>query len=58
MTEKKPFYKSKTVWGFGIAILIAFAQANGIVANESLIANLIETFGWIFGVIGARLALQ
>jgi hypothetical protein len=56
--SKKSLKKSKTIWGFGLAILIAFAQSNGIVADSNLIAEIAQLLTTVLGVIGARDALN
>lgn len=60
MKEKinKPFWKSRTVWGFGLAVLIAFAQANGVVADTNTVAEIIQALSAVLGIIGARQAIK
>ena len=38
---KKSIFKSKTVWGFGLAGIIALAQVFGIGVSETLVAELV-----------------
>lgn len=52
----KPFYKSKTVWGFGIALIVAGLQAMGLL-DQTLVSELVKYIGGIFGLIGARQVL-
>jgi len=54
MSKNKNLLKSKTIWGFGLALLIAFAQSNGIVADTNLVAEAAQVITAIVGVIGAR----
>lgn len=46
--------KSKTVWGFGLAVVVGFAQTQGIVADANMVAQVVEAFGWLLGIVGAR----
>ncbi len=51
-------WKSKTFWGFGLAILVGFLQHYGIVADESVIAGVFQALGSLTGLWGARDALR
>jgi len=53
----KAFYKSKTIWGFGIAGIIALSQVFGISVSESLIAEIVKILSAFFGVYGIRDAI-
>lgn len=55
--KDKPIYMSKTMWGFGLATLIAVAQLFGISASESMIAQLVQALSGLFGVYGLRDAM-
>ncbi len=52
---------SKTVWGFGLALLIGAGQALGIAADPGLthqIANALQMIFSILGVAGFRSAIR
>ena len=51
-------FKSKTIWGFGLALVIAFAQTQGIVADSNMIANAGQLLATLLGLVGARDALN
>lgn len=50
----KVWYKSKTIWGFGVAAIIALAQTIGITWSDALVANFIQILGLFFGGYGLR----
>ena len=52
----KGIFKSKTMWGFGVAALIALGGAFGI-GTESTIAEVVQILSVLFGVYGVRDAL-
>jgi hypothetical protein len=54
----KPIWASKTMWGFGVAAIIAVAQQLGVVADSNIIANLGEILSALFGAYGLRSALK
>ena len=51
---KKPIYKSKTLWGFGLTALVAIGQVFNVSINESLLAQLVQVLTALFGVYGLR----
>lgn len=52
----KQIYKSKTVWGFGIAILGVLGTELGVLEPTSLL-RVIETLGLGLGAYGLRSAI-
>lgn len=54
---KKAFYQSKTVWGFGIALLLGFLQAQGIL-DVNVLTEALQYLATGLGVYGARDALN
>ncbi len=50
---KKSIFRSKTLWGFGIAGLIVLAQSLG-VYNESTIIEVVKVVTALFGTYGLR----
>ena len=50
----KIWYKSKTVWGFGLAAIIALAQVLGIGASETVVASIAQILTLLFGGYGLR----
>ena len=55
---KKSIFKSKTLWGFGLAGIIALAQVLGIGASETLVAELVQILTLLFGAYGIRDAVD
>ncbi len=55
---KKSIFRSKTVWGFGLAGIIALGQVFGIAVSETLVANLVQVLGLFFGAYGLRDAVD
>jgi len=55
---KKNWYQSKTVWGFGLAALIALAQTFGITYSETAVANIGQILSLFFGGYGLRKAVD
>ena len=53
----KAFYASKTVWGFGVAGIIALAQVLGIPIAETASAQIVQILTGLFGLYGLRDAL-
>jgi len=53
---KKSIFKSKTIWGFGLAGIIALGQVFGIAVSESLVAEIVQVLSLFFGVYGLRVA--
>ncbi len=51
----KEIYKSKTVWGIGIAGFIALFQYFGI--GQIVLIDVIEILSWIFAAYGLRDAI-
>lgn len=54
---EKSWYESKTVWGFGIASLIALGQASGIDFASSTAASVVQVLTGALGLYGLRDAL-
>lgn len=50
-------FKSKTVWGFGLAIVVAGLQAMGLL-DPSLVSELVKYASGILGIFGVREALN
>ncbi len=50
----KDWYKSKTIWGFGLAAIIALAQVFGISASETAVASIVQIVTLFFGGYGLR----
>lgn len=57
MTDTKPWYMSRTVWGALIAIAASIGGAFGIMINEVDQAQLADTALQIVGAVGALFAL-
>ena len=55
---KKSIFRSKTVWGFGLAGIIALGQVFGIAVSETLVANLVQVLSLFFGAYGLRDAVD
>ena len=53
----KKIYKSKTIWGFGIALLGVLGTQVGVLEPSTLL-GVIETLAAGFGVYGLRDAVQ
>lgn len=51
---EKPIYKSKTVYGFGIAGLIGIGQVLGIPVVENSASAIIQIVSAVFGFYGLR----
>jgi len=51
---KKSIFRSKTLWGFGLAGLIALGQVFGIGVSETLIAEIVQVLSLFFGAYGLR----
>ena len=49
---------SKTVWGFGVFLLVGGLQAVGWLPDASWVAELVQWAGGLFGVGGLRDALR
>ncbi len=54
----KEIYKSKTVWGFGVAVLIALGGVIGIDFATTTVAQAIQILAGALGLYGLRDALQ
>jgi len=54
---EKNWYKSKTIWGFGIAAVIALGQVFGIDVSETTIASIVQILSLFFGAYGIRDAI-
>jgi len=50
----KSIFKSKTLWGFGIAGIIALGQVLGIGVSETMVAEIVKILTAIFGIYGLR----
>jgi len=55
---KKSWYQSKTIWGFGLATLIALAQTFEITYSETVVANIVQILSLFFGGYGLRKAVD
>ena len=55
---KKSWYQSKTIWGFGIAAVIALGQVLGIGVADTTVAGLVEILSLFFGGYGLRSAAK
>ena len=53
----KSWYKSKTVWGFGLAALIALAQVFGVPVSDTATANIAQILSLFVGGYGMRAAM-
>lgn len=53
----KPIYKSKTAWGFGIAILGVLGQQIGILSPSTAL-SIVEVAATGFGLYGLRKAID
>ena len=53
---KKSWYQSKTIWGFGIAGIIALGQVLGISVAESTVEGIVEILTLFLGGYGLRVA--
>lgn len=49
--------KSKTVWGFGVALVTSYAMINGFV-DANWLTTLVQTVSAVLGVVGMRDALN
>jgi len=56
MLDKK-WYKSKTIWGFGLASLVALGQVFGIGISETAVAEIVKILSMFFGAYGVRSAV-
>lgn len=52
----KKIYKSKTIWGFGIALLVVLGTQVGVI-DPSTTVSVIETLAASLGIFGLRDAL-
>ncbi len=55
---KKSIFKSKTLWGFGLAGIIALGQVFGIGVSETLVAEIVRVLTLLFGAYGIRDAVD
>jgi len=55
---EKHFWESKTIWGFGLAGVIALAQVFGITYSESAVASIAQILSLFFGGYGLRKAVD
>ncbi len=55
---KKPFWKSKTIWGFGIAALIFIGNILGAGITDNDFAQILKIVGSLWGIYGLRDALD
>lgn len=51
---EKSWYESKTIWGFGIASLIALGQVSGVDVASSTVANVVQVLAGALGLYGLR----
>jgi len=55
---KKSIFRSKTLWGFGLAGLIALGKVFGIGVSETLIVEIVQILSLVFGTYGLRAAVD
>ena len=55
---KKSIFRSKTLWGFGLAGLIALAKVLGVGYSDALVANIVQVLGLFWGGYGIRDAVD
>lgn len=55
---KKSIFRSKTLWGFGIAGIIALGQVFGVPYSEAAVAQIVQILSAVFGVYGFRVAVD
>lgn len=53
----KKWYQSKTVWGFGLAGVIAIAQIFGVSVAENTVADFLKIITAFLGAYGLRDAM-
>ncbi len=54
----KSIFASKTLWGVGIAGIIALGQVFGISVADTLVAQIVQVLSVVFGAYGFRSALK
>jgi len=54
----KSIFRSKTLWGFGIAGIIALGQTLGVGVSESVVAEVVKVLSAVFGAYGLRSAVD
>jgi len=54
----KFWYESKTIWGFGLAGVIALAQVFGISYSETAVASIVQILSLFFGGYGLRKSID
>ena len=57
MTDFKPWYASKTIWGAVVALLAAIASAFGVDIDQQMQANFVDTLLQLVAVGGSAIAL-
>ena len=55
---RKPIWQSKTLWGFGLAGLIALAQILGVEVAQGTVGQAAEVLTALFGAYGLRDAVD
>ena len=50
----KQWYKSKTLWGFGLATVVAVAQLLGVQVASETVSELVKYLAGFLGVYGLR----
>lgn len=55
---EKNWYQSKTVWGFGLALLIALGKVSGIDFASSTVADVVQVLTGALGAYGLRDAID
>ena len=53
----KSIFKSKTMWGFGIAAVVAAGQLFGVPYSDALVTSLVQVLSALFGAYGLRAAI-
>lgn len=51
---KKTIFQSKTLWGFGVAGLIALSQVLGVSYSEAMVVEMVKILSAFFGAYGLR----
>ena len=54
----KQIWQSKTLWGFGLAAVIAIAQILGVEVAQGTVGKLGEVLTALFGAYGLRSAVK
>lgn len=55
---KKNIFRSKTLWGFGVAGIIALAQVLGVSYSETMVVEMAKILTALLGTYGIRDAMK